>query len=450
MTPSRARSSAPSRSVHAPPVHGLPVRGPNAARVNRSGNLALDPHLAPGPHLVLGLMSGTSADGIDVALVRVGSSPSRSGASKPGNTGAPATGALLENFASLPYPTAVRNAVLRIAEGALAPAGELSQLNFRLGQVFARAALEACRKFRVNPRRITLIGSHGQTVFHQGAPSAFAGAKVASTLQIGEPAVIAALTGITTVGDFRPADMAVGGQGAPLVPFVDYLLYRHSDYGRIALNIGGIANLTVIPTAARPRDVFAFDTGPGNMVIDALVRHFTSGRRQFDTDARMAMAGHSAPALLDSLLAAEYFRRPPPKTAGREQFGLAYAQRIIKWGRTHRARPADLVRTATLLTPLSIVAAIHRWVLPRARVSQLILAGGGARNPLIVAQLRAALTGIEIISSGALGVPADAKEAFAFALLAHETLHRRPANLPGATGAARPAILGKICYAPPR
>ena len=162
------------------------------------------------------------------------------------------------------------------------------------------------------------------------------------------------------------------------------------------------------------------------------------------------MAGQAAPALLDALLAAEYFRRPPPKTAGREQFGLAYAQQIIKWGRSHRAQPADLVRTATLLTPLSIAAAIHRWVLPRARVSQLILAGGGARNPLIVAQLRATLAGIEIISSDSLGVPADAKEAFAFALLAHETLHRRPNNLPAATGAARPAILGKICYAPPR
>jgi len=452
MTPSRARSSASSRSVPGPPVHG-----PNAARVNRSGNLALDPHLEPGPHLVLGLMSGTSADGIDVALVRVGSSRSRSGVSKPrgSGTGAPDTaardaGALLENFVSLPYPTAVRNAVLRIAEGAPASAAALSQLNFRLGQVFAQAALEACRKFRVNPRRITLIGSHGQTVFHQGAPTALAGAKVASTLQIGEPAVIAALTGITTVGDFRPADMAVGGQGAPLVPFVDYLLYRHSDYGRIALNIGGIANLTVIPPAARPQDVFALDTGPGNMVIDALVCHFTRDRRQYDIDARMAMGGRAAPALLDALLAAEYFRRPPPKTAGREQFGLAYAQQIIKWGRSHHTQPADLVRTATLLTPLSIAAAIHRWVLPRARVSQLILAGGGARNPLIVAQLRAALTGIEIISSGALGVPADAKEAFAFALLAHETLHRRPSNLPGATGAARPAILGKICYAPPR
>ncbi len=447
MTRSRARNPAHSRSLHGPPVHG-----PNDAPVNPSGDLALDPRLAPGPHLILGLMSGTSADGIDVALVRVGSPASRSATSKTRDSagGAPNARAHLENFASLPFPTAVRNAVLRIAEGAPAPAGELSQLNFRLGQLFAQAALEACRKFRVNPRRITLIGSHGQTVFHQGAPSPFAGAKVASTLQIGEPAVIAALTGITTVGDFRPADMAVGGQGAPLVPFVDYLLYRHSEYGRIALNIGGIANLTVIPPGARPRDVFAFDTGPGNMVIDALVRHFTRSRRQYDDGARMAISGRAAPALLDGLLAAEYFRRPPPKTAGREQFGLAYVQQILKWGRSHRAQPADLVRAATLLTPLSIAAAIHRWVLPRAPVSQLILAGGGVRNPLIVAQLRAALTGIEIISSDSLGVPADAKEAFAFALLAHETLHRRPSNLPGATGAARPAILGKICYAPPR
>lgn len=392
--------------------------------------------------LVLGLMSGTSADGIDVALVRV--------APRTRSARSAQTPARLENFTALPYPRAVRAAVLRIAEGTAASSREISQLNFLLGQVFAQAVLRACKIFRVSPRRISLIGSHGQTIYHQGLATPFAGNRVASTLQIGEPAVIAALTGITTVGDFRPADIAVGGQGAPLVPFADYLLYRDSRHSRVALNIGGIANLTLIPARARPQDLFAFDIGPGNMVIDALVRHFTRERQTYDRDARMAAGGQTLFALLDRLLADPYFRRPPPKTAGREQYGRTYVQQILKWGAVHRSAPADLVRTATLFTALSIVDAVHRWVSPRARVTQLIVAGGGARNPLIVAQLRAALAGIEILSSDSFGVPGDAKEAFAFALLADETFHRRPSNLPSATGAARPAILGKICYAPPR
>jgi anhydro-N-acetylmuramic acid kinase len=420
--------------------------------------------------LILGLMSGTSVDGIDVALVRIAPAIKENAAH-----------ARLENFVTLPFPAAVRAEVLRIAEGARVSPGELSQLNFRLGHIFADAALRACRKFRVNPRRLSVIGSHGQTVFHQGRPSRFLGENIASTLQIGEPAVIAAITGVTTVGDFRPADMAVGGQGAPLVPWIDYLLYGDPRRGRAVLNIGGIANVTVIPKGASPRSVVAFDTGPGNMVIDALVRHFTSGRRGYDAEAQMASRGHLLPALLDALLAEPYFRQAPPKSAGREQYGRAYVEKILAWGRRHRARPEDLVRTATVLTALSIAAALNRLVLPPARkgsrqgalfarqqvsarrvnearfsrstrssLAQLIVSGGGARNPLILAQLSAALGGIEVVPTEALGLPGDAKEAFIFALLADETVHGRPANLPSATGATRPAILGKICYPPPR
>jgi anhydro-N-acetylmuramic acid kinase len=407
---------------------------------------------------VLGLMSGTSADGIDVALVRI------SGA-------APRLAAKLENFVTLPFPAAVRAAVLRLANGEATTAAYISQLNFLLGELFARAALEGCRRFRVSPKQIDLIGSHGQTIYHQGVSSPFLSAvaprqvgarrqkrrrdagvtyRVASTLQIGEPAVIAERTGITTVADFRPADIAAGGQGAPLVPFVDYLLYRDTRRGRVALNLGGIGNVTVIPRAARPEDVFAFDTGPGNMVIDALVRHFTRGRESYDRDARLARRGCLLPALLNPLLADRYFREAPPKSAGREQYGEAYTEKLLSWGRKHRARPADLVRTATLLTALSVVDAFHRWILPRAEVQQLIVSGGGAHNPLLMAQLAAALPGIQILASGDLGVPEDAKEAFAFAILAYESFHGRPANLPGATGARRPAILGKITYAPRR
>jgi anhydro-N-acetylmuramic acid kinase len=388
--------------------------------------------------LVLGLMSGTSADGIDVALAQISGAP-------------PNLNARLINHATIPFPSKVREAILRIAGGALTDTEELSQLNFVLGELFADALIKGCRKFRVPLARISLIGSHGQTVFHQGKPTSALGArKVSSTMQIGEPAVIAARTGITTVSDFRPADMAVGGQGAPLVPFVDYLLYRHPRIGRVALNIGGIANVTVIPAGAKPGEVFAFDTGPGNMIIDALVRHFTHGREKFDRNARLAGRGRVVSELVNSLLKESYFRQRPPKSAGREQFGEAYAQRFIAWDKKHHSRPQDLIRTATALTSLSIIDAWHRFIAPRAKISQLIVAGGGAHNPLLMAQLSAALAGVEVIPSSAFGVPEDAKEAFAFAILAYETFHGRAANLPAATGARRTAILGKVCYAPPK
>ncbi len=386
--------------------------------------------------LVLGLMSGTSADGIDVALARISGKP-------------PRLHAKLENFLDVPFPAEVRAAILRIANGAATSSAEISQLNFLLGELFAAAALRACKTFRVSPRRIALIGSHGQTIYHQGAPGPFLGAqRIASTLQIGEAAVIAARTGIPTVADFRPADLAAGGQGAPLVPFVDYLLYRHPRRGRVALNIGGIANVTVIPAATSPKNVFAFDTGPGNMLIDALVREFTGGRQTFDRGAHIARRGLLLPSLLRELLEDPYFRLRPPKSAGREQFGARCLRRVLDWGRKNKARPEDLLRTATMLTAISIVDALHRFVLRRHTIQELVISGGGAHNPLIRAQLASGLPGIRIVPSAALGVPEDAKEAFAFAILAYETWHGRPANLPSATGAQRPAILGKICFPP--
>jgi anhydro-N-acetylmuramic acid kinase len=244
--------------------------------------------------------------------------------------------------------------------------------------------------------------------------------------------------------------MAAGGQGAPLVPFVDYALFRDSKLGRVALNIGGIANVTVIPAGAKSGAAFAFDTGPGNMVIDALIRHFTGGREAFDRGARRALRGKSIPHLLDKLLADPYFRIKPPKTAGREQFGEAFADRIIRWGKAHRATPDDLVRTVTLLTPLSIADAFHGFIFPRAKIHELIVSGGGTRNPLIMAQLAASLPGVIVRTSDEFGVPSAAKETFAFAILAYEAFHGRANNLPSATGARRPAILGKVSYAPPR
>lgn len=387
--------------------------------------------------MVLGLMSGTSADGIDVALVKISGAP-------------PRINAKLVDFAALPFPDKVRAQVLRIAEGEPVPSGEISQLNFHLGGIFAGACLDACRQFRISPRKIALIGSHGQTIFHQGAPSNYHGARIASTLQIGEPAVIAARTGITTVGDFRPADMAVNGQGAPLVPFVDYVLYRDAKRGRVALNLGGIGNITVIPRKAKPREVIAFDTGPGNMVIDALVKRFTRGAQSFDRDARIAQRGSYLPRLINALMRDPYLRKAPPKTAGREQYGHVFVNQLIQQGRAERAKPEDLVRTATIFTAFSVIDALHRWVLPKTQIPQLVVSGGGVHNPLIMAQLAAALPNIDVIPSSRLGVPEDAKEALAFAILAHETFQHRASNLPSATGARCPAILGKICYAPPK
>ena len=400
--------------------------------------------------LVLGVMSGTSADGVDVALVRIAEGAAGGARSKaarqPGRISAQ-----LEGVYSTGYPPRVREAILRVANIAATTTAEISQLDFLLGELYARAILAALKKFRVPAAQISLIGSHGQTIYHQGKATDYLGAgRVASTFQIGEPAVIAARTGITTVGDFRPADMAAGGQGAPLVPFVDYLIYRDAKIGRVALNIGGIANLTVIPAGAAPEQVAAFDTGPGNMIIDALVRHFSKGRAAFDRDARLATQGHLQPRLLWKLLANPYSNLKPPKTAGREQFGDSFARGIIAWGRSHRARPEDLIRTVTLFTPLSIVDALHSFVLPRNKIHELIVSGGGARNPLIMAQLGVLLPGILVRTSDEFGIPSQAKEAFAFAILAHEAFRGRANNLPSATGAKRPAVLGKICYARPR
>jgi len=379
------------------------------------------------------LMSGTSADAIDVALARV--SP---------------TQRELLNHTSIQFPPRIRKEVLRVAEQQPISAGELSQLNFRLGEIFAEAALTACRRFRVAAKKIALIGSHGQTIFHQGDPVPYLDDRIASTLQIGEPAIIAARTGITTIADFRPADIAERGQGAPLVPYADYVLYRHAKLGRVSLNLGGIANITVIPANAKPSQVLAFDTGPANMLIDALVAHFSHGRQRYDENARLAQQGRAIPALIDALMRDPYLKQPPPKSTGREYYGRAYTQKLLALGRRHRAQPNDLIRAVTLFTALSIVDALNRFVLRKTRIHQLIVSGGGSHNPLIMAQLAAALPQVEILPSSELGVPEEAKEAFAFALLAYETFHQRPGNLPSATGARRPEILGKISYAPPR
>jgi anhydro-N-acetylmuramic acid kinase len=365
-------------------------------------------------------MSGTSLDGIDVAIVDI-----------EGRRIQPVA------FRSTPYPDAVRKAILGVSNAKTATA-QIARLHFLLGDLYATAVQTTMGRNRV--RDVELIGCHGQTIYHQGERERFLGKPVAATLQIGEAAVIAERLGVPVVSDFRTRDMAAGGKGAPLVPYVDYLLFRHARRGRVALNIGGIANVTAIPHGAKQDEVFAFDTGPGNMVIDALVAEFTKGRWHFDRGGRIAAHGKVDRALLDKLLAGRYYGQRPPKTAGREQYGVEF---VAKLKRT-RLPGRDLIATATALTAAAIASGIERFVRPKMRVDDMIVSGGGVHNMTLMAYLQAFLPDIRIATSDECGINADAKEAVAFAVLAYETWRGRAGNLPPATGAGRPVTLGKI------
>ncbi len=387
--------------------------------------------------IVAGVMSGTSADGINVALLQL---PTR-GRGRPRYT--------LLAHEEYPFPALVRRAILELMNAELARVADLARLNFLLGELYAEAVAKTARRHRV---KLDLVGCHGQTLYHQGVPQRFLGRKLAVTWQTGEGAVIAARLGVPVVSDFRPADMAVGGKGAPLVPFLDYFFYRDQHVPRIAQNIGGIANLTAIPAGASLGGVLAFDTGPGNMVIDAVMLELFGKR--YDRDGKIAASGRILNGVVARLMRAPFFRQKPPRTAGREEFGREYVSRFLQLCRG--ASKPDVVATATALTARSIADAVTRFVLPqfgarRKRVGQMIMiiSGGGAKNPTLMAMLRDAITplGIELHFSDEFGLPAEAKEAVAFALLAHETWHRRPSNVPSATGAKRAAILGKISYA---
>src|SRR5271157_5953870 len=327
------------------------------------------------PRLAVGLMSGTSMDGVDAALVRL-AGPAEQPRVR------------LRAFVTLPYPRNVRYWIMRVAMGDEITAGEVSQLNFLLGELFAEAALRVCRAAHVSPQRVSVIGSHGQTIYHQGRPELIPGHRAAvgpNTLQIAEPAVIAERTGVPVVADFRTADVAAGGQGAPLVPMVDHLLLRDRQKGTVALNIGGIANVTVIPADAKPPDITGFDTGPGNMVSDALVRHFTGEREYYDVGGRVAALGKVNELVLADALYHPFFSQPPPKSAGREQFGQDFVEDYFLSRR--RARFEDLVRTSVELTARTVAGALSRFVFPDKKIDRLIVSGGGAHNRLLMKRL---------------------------------------------------------------
>jgi anhydro-N-acetylmuramic acid kinase len=380
-------------------------------------------------------MSGTSADGINVALLRFSD---RAG---PKRNSWPLFNLIGHN--EIPFPPNVRRFILATMNSSHASVADLSRLNFLLGELYAEAVHAAQRRFRA---KVNLIGCHGQTIYHQSDAARFLGRKLAVTWQTGESAIIAARLGVPVVSDFRPADMAAGGKGAPLVPYLDYALFRDPRIGRIVQNIGGIANLTAIPAGASTEQVVAFDTGPGNMVIDAVTERLF--RKPFDRDGRIAASGSLLPRVLADLMCDPFFRRKPPKTAGREQFGREFVGTFLH--RCGRAAPRDVVATATVFTATSIADAIRRHVLSRqGNYRELIVSGGGARNPTLLAMLANEIhsLGLQLRISDEFGLPSEAKEAVAFALLAHESWHKRPSNLPSATGAKRSAILGKISYA---
>jgi anhydro-N-acetylmuramic acid kinase len=359
--------------------------------------------------------------------------------------------------AEFPYPADVRRRILLSMNSPRVSVADLARLNFLLGELYAEAVIAAQKKLRL---KAELVGCHGQTLYHQGVGAAFLGRTLAVTWQTGESAVVAARTGLPVVSDFRPADMAAGGKGAPLVPYLDYLLYRDAKIGRIALNLGGIANLSAISAAASLNQTVAFDTGPGNMVIDALAEQLFG--LPCDRDGDIAASGRVIEPALERFLHDGFFREPPPKSAGREQFGREFAREFL-----HACRPLgaanaagktastsepaaiekrDVISTATALTARSVALAIKRFVLPKGDFSELIISGGGARNPTLVAWLTKEVRrlGLNLRSSDEFGIPSSAKEAVAFAVLAYQTWNRRPSNVPAATGAERAVVLGKI------
>jgi anhydro-N-acetylmuramic acid kinase len=379
--------------------------------------------------IVAGVMSGTSADGVDVAVVRAE------------GVGFNLRFELLVHK-HIAYPKPVRQAVLQAMNASSASVADLSRLNFRLGELYAEAVDRTRRSGVANS--LDLVGCHGQTIYHQGEPHRYLGKPTACTWQTGEGSVIAARLGVPVVSDFRPADMAAGGKGAPLVPFLDYVVFRDRRAGRIVQNLGGIANLTAIPAGADPQDVMAFDTGPGNMVIDQVMQILFG--KPFDRNGEVASRGRVVERLLAEMLRDRYFRRRPPKAAGRENFGRVYVDAVLR--RYQRAAKADLIATVTALTARSIVRALKAFVLPGSVYRDYIVSGGGSRNKTLMRMLseETSRLGLSLRLSDDFGVPAQAKEAVAFALLAYQTWYRRPGNIPSATGADRPVILGKVSY----
>jgi anhydro-N-acetylmuramic acid kinase len=413
----------------------------------------------PKPMIVAGIMSGTSADGIDVAICRIApntirdlsSRPKRSAVERPATPSAspqPFTPPKLKllGHRSFPYDKKLRTKILSIAAGEPTTAAELTQLSWHLGNLYAECIATTGHDLNLKAQ---LIALHGQTIYHQAAPAHFLGKPLRCTSQIGEPALIAERLHLPVISDFRPADLAAGGQGAPLVPMLDFCLFRHATKNRLLLNLGGIANITALPAACTTATVLAFDTGPANMHIDALMQRLYN--RRYDKNGATAARGRILTPVLNSLLTPPYFSAPPPKSCGREEFGTAFADRFLKL--CNSAPKQDIIATATALTAATILDAYRKFCWPHlgqraplARATELFAAGGGANNLTLMRLVTEAFAplGVKVSTTATTGLPVEAKEAAAFALLGWLTWHHLPGNIPSATGATHPAILGKV------
>jgi anhydro-N-acetylmuramic acid kinase len=381
--------------------------------------------------LVIGLMSGTSADGVDAALVQIDGS-------------AQATRIRLHAFHTSPFSERMREAILAASNPQIGTVDLLCRLNVALGEVFAEAALEVARRAGISISAVDLIGSHGQTVQHLPEPSLCCGYPIRATLQLGEPSVIAERTGVTTVADFRPRDMAAGGEGAPLAPYVHYLLFGEAQHSRIIHNIGGISNITILPAGGKLTDVLAFDTGPGNMPIDGAVDRLTQGRETFDQDGIRARRGQVHQFLVEELLAHPFLTRHPPKSTGREAFGAAFLDQVFARGMELGVLGDDLIATLTAFTAATMADAYRRFVFTRLSQVESVLCGGGNRNPTLMTWLRRELPDVKWRLCDDFGISADALEAVTFAVLAYATVCGQATNVPTATGAQQPVLLGKV------
>jgi anhydro-N-acetylmuramic acid kinase len=378
--------------------------------------------------LVVGLMSGTSLDGIDAVLLRVWGHGVRTRFKQL---------AYLES----PFPRGLRELLLRNSHPKTSRVDDIARLNVLVALLYADAVKRLARKAGVALADIALIGSHGQTIHHLPAPQKLFGHPIRSTLQIGDPSVLATRTGIRTVGDFRIADMAVGGQGAPLVPYFDWLVFRSRSVNRLLLNIGGIANLTVIPKNCEPDDVIAFDTGPGNMVVDSLMHEFYG--KPFDLEGRTAIRGAVSLDLFTEMIQHPYLKSRPPKSTGREEFGKDFVNTFLKRARGYDRE--DIIATASQFTAYAVYDGYMRFVRRRMKVEEIIVSGGGAKNRFFVEELCRYFAGVPVRPVDEFGMSGDAKEAICFAILANETVAGTPTNLPRVTGASRKVVLGKVC-----
>lgn len=390
----------------------------------------------------IGLMSGTSADGIDAALIGIKGK-------------GPGCKVNLLSFKKFPFPEGLQKLIHKASTPEYGRVDLICHLNFLMGELFAEAAIGVVKKTGYKMEDIDVIGSHGQTIYHipTGVKSSEFGvwsselnrkSQIASTLQIGEPSIIAERTGVTTIADFRTRDMAAGGLGAPLTPFAHYMLFKDGDIGKAVNNIGGISNLTFIPAGGGLDDLVAFDTGPGNMLIDSIVNIITKGEMSYDNNGKIALKGKICEKLLEKLMAHPFIKKKPPKSTGREEFGYNEALKIFRTAKRHRLSDEDIVATVTGFTAKSIAESYHRFILNKHHLSEIILCGGGAKNPAIIKMIKNYMKPIKVNTSDRYGFPPEAIEAIAFAILGYAAVIGIPSNLPQVTGAGKKVVMGKI------